>query len=94
MMVLGLLLVALAAFAAVGAVFLLDGDASYFGIDLDAFSVFLLGAATAALIVVGVKLVRMGARRQLRARREHKRLSKLSDKLEASERRDGEDAES
>jgi hypothetical protein len=82
MMILGLLLIAIAGAAAIGAVFLLDGDVTYAGIDMDAFTLFLIGAVTVALLVVGLKLTGFGAKRQLRQRREHKRLAKLSDKLD------------
>lgn len=85
MLILGLLLIAVAAAAATGALFLLDGDATYFGLDMSALTLFLLGAGTVALLVAGLKLVRLGAKRELRQRREHKRLAKLSDKLDRVE---------
>jgi uncharacterized membrane protein len=82
MLILGLLLIVVAAVAAVGAVFLSSGDVSYFGVDVDPLTYFLIGAGTVALLVLGLKLVRMGARRQLRQRREHKRLAQLNEKLD------------
>lgn len=82
MLILGLLLIAVAGVAAIGAVFLLEGDVTYFGVDMDAFTLFLLGAVCVALLVVGLKLTGFGAKRELRQRREHKRLAELSDKLE------------
>jgi hypothetical protein len=92
MLIFGLLLVAVAAAAAVGAVFLLDGSVTYFGIDTDALTVFLAGAAAVGLLVLGLKLTGFGARRGLRQRKEHRRLTDLSDKLERVEqgRRDDE----
>lgn len=90
MLILGLLLIAVAALAAVGAVFVLDGEATYFGVETDAFTVFLVGAASVAVFVAGLKLTGFGARREIRARREHKQLSRLSQKLESvdQDRRD------
>jgi len=92
MLIFGLLLVAVAAAAAVGAVFLLDGDVEYFGVETDALTVFLAGALAVALLVLGLKLTGFGARRGLRQRKEHRRLAELSDKLERAEkdRRDDE----
>ena len=85
MLIFGLLLVAVAAAAAVGAVFLLDGDVEYFGIDTEPLTVFLAGAAAVGLLVLGLKLTGFGARRGLRQRKEHRRLAELSDKLERVE---------
>lgn len=92
MLILGLLLLALAAVAAIGAVFLLDGDVTYFGVDMDAFTLFLVGAVTVALFVVGMKLTGFGAKRELRQRREHKRLAELSDKLDRVDQERSEEA--
>jgi membrane protein implicated in regulation of membrane protease activity len=82
MLILGLLLIVVAAVAAVGAVFVSSGEVSYFGVDVDPLSYFLIGAGAVVLLVLGLKLVRTGAKRQLRQRREHKRLAQLSDKLD------------
>jgi hypothetical protein len=86
MLIFGLLLVAVAAAATVGAVFLLEGNVEYFGIDTDPLTVFLAGAAAVGLLVLGLKLTGFGARRGLRQRKEHRRLAELSDKLERTER--------
>jgi membrane-bound ClpP family serine protease len=92
MLIFGLLLVAVAAAAAVGAVFLLDGDVEYFGVDTEPLTVFLAGAVAVGLLVLGLKLTGFGARRGLRQRKEHRRLAELSEKLERAEqdRRDEE----
>jgi hypothetical protein len=86
MLIFGLLLVAVAAAAAVGAVFLLDGDVEYFGIDTDPLTVFLAGAGAVGLLLLGLKLTGFGARRGLRQRKEHRRLAELSDKLDRAEK--------
>lgn len=89
MLLLGLLLVAIAGAAVIGAFFVLDGDAaSYFGIDIAPLTVFLIGAATVVLLGLGMKLTRHGAKRELRQRREHRRLTRLAAR-EGSEQRDG-----
>lgn len=85
MLLLGLLLIALAAVAAVAAVFLLDGEVTYLGIDMNALTLFLLGASTVAVLVLGLKLTGFGAKRELRQRREHKKLAKLSQQLDKVE---------
>ena len=92
MLIFGLLLVAIAAAAAVGAVFLLDGDVEYFGVDTEPLTVFLAGALAVGLLVLGLKLTGFGARRGLRQRKEHRRLAELSEKFERAEqeRRDEE----
>jgi len=82
MLIFGLLLIGVAVVAAVGAVFVSSGEVSYFGVDVNPLTYFLIGAGTVALLVLGLKLVRRGAKRQLRQRREHKRLAELSDKLD------------
>lgn len=86
MLIFGLLLVAVAAAAAIGALFLLDGDVEYFGIDTDPLTVFLAGAAALGLLLLGLKLTGFGARRGLRQRKEHRRLAELSDRLESAEK--------
>jgi hypothetical protein len=85
MLIFGLLLVTLAAAAAVGAVFLLDGEVEYFGIDTDPLTVFLAGAGAVGLLVLGLKLTGFGARRGLRQRKEHRRLAELTEKLDRVE---------
>ena len=85
MLIFGLLLIGVAVVAAVGAVFVSSGEVSYVGIDLGPLTYFLIGGGSVALLVLGLKLVRTGARRELKRRREHKRLTQLSDKLDQVE---------
>jgi hypothetical protein len=85
MLILGLLLIAVAAAAIVAAVFSSGGEVSYLGTDVDALTFFLVGVGAAVLLLAGLKLIRLGARRELRQRREHKKLAQLSDKLDKVE---------
>lgn len=75
MVLLGLLLVALSVIAILGAVFLLDSSGvEYFGADVPAVAVFVVGALTVVLIGVGIRLMTAGTKRNLRARRAQKQL--------------------
>ena len=90
MLILGLVLVALGALAIV--VVLLDGsgDVAVIGIDMSAVAIFVLGVLAGAAVLWGVTLMKFGARRSLRHRRERAQLTELSQKLDRveSERRD------
>jgi hypothetical protein len=78
MLALGLLLVVLAAALVAGAAFLTEGVAvEYAGQAVEPFTLFLLGAVTVAVLVLGLVMVRSGTRRTMKARREHKQLAKL-----------------
>lgn len=94
MVILGLLLLGLAAIAVVGALFALDGpQVEYFGYDMSPVTLFFVGAATVALIGLGMMLIGSGTRRSIRHRRERKKLNELSEKLDSADddrRRDGE----
>jgi uncharacterized OsmC-like protein len=97
MVVLGLILILLGALAIVSAVFALDVDAnqvSYLGLDISPLALFLIGVASAVAIVWGLWSIKFGGQRGLARRREQKRLTELSEKLdevEADRRRDDED---
>lgn len=78
MVVLGILLIVVAAVAIVGAVVTLDGsNVEYLGFDVAPVTLFVAGAVSVALIWLGSKLLIVGTRRSVRARREHKRLNDL-----------------
>lgn len=80
MFLLGLLLIALAAGAVVAAVFATDSsDLTYLGFDVSALVLFLIGAGSVLALVVGAWLVKAGARRDLRRRRETRRQAKESE---------------
>lgn len=93
MVILGLLLILLGALAIVAAGFVSDGtDVELLGIEMSAFALFLVGVTAGAFILWGFTILKYGTRRTLKARREHKQLGVLSQKLERVEedrRQDG-----
>ena len=56
--------------------------AEVLGIDVSAVTLFLLGVGAAAAVLWGFSLAKLGARKAMQARREHKKLTELSEKLE------------
>jgi hypothetical protein len=85
MVVLGLLLIAAGVIAIVSAVFVSEGSAELLGIEMTALGIFLLGVGAGAALLWGFSLLKIGTRRELRARRERKELSELSAKLDQVE---------
>lgn len=90
MLVLGLVLVVIAAVALVAA--FAGGsndpatfDLGIFDVETNTLGVFLLGAATVLLLVIGLGLIRSGVRRSNRRRKDKKQLSLRADKLETLE---------
>ncbi|QIX28230.1 hypothetical protein ncot_17765 [Nocardioides sp. JQ2195] len=74
MVLLGLLLLVLSAVAVLGAIFLLDSSGvEYFGADVPAVTLFVVGALSVVFIGTGVRLMASGTKRNLRARKELKR---------------------
>lgn len=61
------------------------GNASLLGIHVGATAVFLLGLFAGIAILWGLSIARYGGKRQLRRRREHRRLEGLAAKLERIE---------
>lgn len=87
MVLLGLLLIALSAVAILGAIFLLDSSGvEYFGADVPAVTLFIVGALCVVFIGMGVRLMMSGTRRSLRARKEKKREEQAHVEDEHSER--------
>jgi uncharacterized membrane protein YfcA len=95
MLLLGLLLIALAAGAVVAAVFATDSsELTYLGFDVSALGLFLIGAGSVLALVVGAWLAKAGARRDLRRRRETRRQAKASaEQARAEESRDAGDGQ-
>ena len=94
MLVLGIILLLVAAALLVAALFGGRGidqpagiDLGAVKIDLSTFSVFLVGAVTVALVVAGLALISAGLRRARRRRQEKKELHRLTRKVEAQESR-------
>jgi hypothetical protein len=96
MVILGLLILLAGVVVILVAVFDLDGTASLLSRDVDALTIFLLGVASGLAILFGYAILRFGARREINRRRENKRLTELSeklDKVEAERRAEGKDVE-
>jgi membrane protein implicated in regulation of membrane protease activity len=90
MLVLGIVLVAVAAALVVAALFGgADQSASFdlgaVSIDTTTFSAFLAGAVTLVVLVAGLGLIQSGVRRARRRRHDKKELDRLSKKEEAQE---------
>lgn len=96
MVILGLLVLLAGVLVILVAVSDARGTASLLGADLSARTVFLLGVASGLAILLGYGILRFGAKRELKRRRENKRLAELSeklDKVEAERRAEGKDSE-
>lgn len=80
----GVLLLAVVSGAQTPATFELGGAS----VTMEPLWVFLAGAMTVLLLVLGLELVRAGARRASKRRKEKKELNRLAEKLEAQETRE------
>ena len=93
-MVVGLLLMVLGALAVVAAVFTAKGTSvELLGLDVSALGLFLIGLGSGAAILWGFSISKWGTKRNLRQRREARKLDELQqqlDRREAEQRRDGE----
>lgn len=90
MVILGLVLILLGGLAIVSAVFALDIDSSgiqYLTIGVSPFALFLIGLIAGVAILWGFSLAKWGGKRGLARRREDKRMSELSEKLDDAEAR-------
>lgn len=85
MVVLGLVLILLGALVVLAALFSSDGTAEMLGNELTAPTIFLVGLAAGAAVLMGVGILRFGAKRSLGRRREHRRLTERSQKLDQVE---------
>jgi hypothetical protein len=85
MVILGLLLIALGGLTIVGAVLASDGDVSLLGFDMSALTIFLVGVVAGAFILWGFTILKYGTKRELRQRKERKKLNELSEKLDRAE---------
>ena len=98
MVVLGLLLLLLGAVVILVGVLTADTTGTgtgigveVLGIDVSPVTLFLLGVASAAAVLWGFSLARFGARKAMQARREHKKLTELSEKLDRARAEERED---
>lgn len=88
MLLLGLLLIAIGVVLAIGGVFgsgVTLGQAEFMGIDVSPTALFLIGVAAGVLVLFGLSVTRFGARRELKQRKEQKKLDELSKKLDRAE---------
>jgi hypothetical protein len=85
MVILGLLFMLVGALAIVAAVFVSDGTGTLLGIDMSALAIFLVGVGAGAAVIWGYTILKYGTKRGLQQRKERKRLTELSHKLEQVE---------
>jgi hypothetical protein len=95
MLILGLLLIALGGLAIVAALFTAGysdtGHLELLGTDISVLFLFFLGVGAGVAILWGFSIAKFGTKRQLRQRREQKKLGDLSEKLDRAERERDED---
>lgn len=85
MVILGLVLIAVGGLAIVSAVFdseIDGGKLQYLGQDVGPLAFFLIGVGSAVAIWWGLSLLRIGSKRSWARRKEQKRLTELSEKLD------------
>jgi uncharacterized membrane protein len=90
MLALGIILIAIASVALLVALFGGSPDTVIYdlgpiNVETSALAVFLFGAATVLVFVMGLEMIRSGVRRENRRRKERKELNRLSKKLETRE---------
>ncbi|MCW2843973.1 MAG: hypothetical protein JWN22_1889 [Nocardioides sp.] len=88
MVILGLLLVAAGVVAIVAAVATASGTVELLGTDLNALTIFFVGVGSGVAILWGFSITKFGTLRSLQHRRESRKLSELSQKLDRADRRD------
>jgi len=95
MLILGLLLLIAGVLAILAALVTASGTAELLGVDINVVALFLIGVASGVAILWGFSIMKFGTKRTLQHRRESRRLSKLSAKLDRveSERREDETAD-
>jgi len=85
MLILGLVLIAVGGLAIVSAVFgseIDGGKLQYLSMDVSPLALFLIGVGSAVAIWWGLALFRIGSKRSWARRKEQKRLTELSEKLD------------
>ena len=85
MVILGMLLLGIGILAILAGVFVSADSAEFLGMELPARAIFLIGVGAGAAVIWGFTIFKLGTKRELRQRREHKELSKLSEKLDRVE---------
>ena len=85
MLLLGMILIALGALAIVAAVFTVEivgGEIELLGVEVSPLALFLIGVGAGAAILWGFGVFKWGTKRGLARRREQKKLTELSEKLD------------
>jgi len=85
MVILGLVLILGGITAILAALFTASGTTQLVGLDLNALTVFFIGVASAVAVLWGWALIKHGAKRTLKQRKERKEFSRLSEKLDRVE---------
>ena len=88
MLILGLVLIVVGAVLVIGGVFAADvssGDVEIFGVGVSPTVLFLLGLVAGTAILFGLSVTKFGAKRELRQRKEQKKIDELSEKLDRAE---------
>ena len=89
MLLLGFLVIAVGAAIILAGLFTTgvssSGQIDILGIDISLQTLFVLGVIGAATVLWGLWIIKYGAKRQLRQRREQKKLGELSKKLDRAE---------
>jgi hypothetical protein len=81
MVALGLTLMVLGIIAILSALFVSDGTASVLGVEMNAFSIFLVGVTAGAMLIWGFSILKFGTKREWRQHKERKEIEELSQKL-------------
>jgi hypothetical protein len=85
MVAFGVLLLLLGALVISAAVFVSKGTAEILGFELNAMTIFMLGVAAGAGVILGLSMIRSGTKRAMRERKERKKIDELSIKLEQAQ---------
>jgi hypothetical protein len=85
MVILGLLLILVGAFAILIGLLGIDGTAEMLGTDLHGTTIFLIGVGSGVAVLWGWTLAKFGLKRGLQRRRESKQVKVLSEKLDRVE---------
>ena len=93
MVILGLLLVLVGVLAILAGLFAIDGSAELLGSEVHGTALFLIGVGAGVAVLWGFTIIKFGAKRGLQRRRESKKLSELSEKLERVEAERREDSD-
>lgn len=94
MLILGLLLIAAGVVAIVASVATATGTVELLGTEVNALTIFFVGVGAGVAVLWGFTIAKFGTKRSLKHRREGRKLSELSEKLDRVEadRHDGDES--